>query len=136
MHFNINDEAPLKVMTKEQSDVHVVGVIFTQHFSLKKGLELFGDKADIAVQKELTQIHKMNTYEPVQKTDLTFKNRKKALAQLMFTTKKRNGDTKARRITDGSKQRTYDGYDKSDCSLPAAATDSIFLSGVIGTKNS
>ena len=52
---------PLKVMTEEQSDAHVVGVIFAQHFSLKKGLELFGNKADIAVQKELTQLHKMDT---------------------------------------------------------------------------
>ena len=31
----------------------------------------------------------------------------------------------------GSKQRSYDGYGKSDGSLPTVITDSIFLTGVI-----
>ena len=55
------------------------GVIFAQHFSLKKGLELFGEKADAAVQKVLNQIHVVDTYDPVHKTDLTIEDRKKAL---------------------------------------------------------
>ena len=63
---------PLKVTTEEQSDAHIVGVMFAQHFSLKKGLELFDEKADVLVQKELNQIHQMDTYEPVHKSDLTF----------------------------------------------------------------
>ena len=62
VHFNVEDDAPpLKMMTEEQLDAHIVGVIFAQHFSLKKSLELFGEKADIAVQKELKQIHQMDT---------------------------------------------------------------------------
>ena len=66
MHFNVNESAPLpKVMTKEWSDAYVVGVIFAQHFSMKKCLELFGDKANVVVQKELEQIHSMDTHEPV-----------------------------------------------------------------------
>ena len=57
-HFNVGDDAPpLKPMTEEQSYAHIVGVIFAQHFSLKKGLELFGEKSDTAVHKELSQIH-------------------------------------------------------------------------------
>ena len=87
-------------------------VVFTQHFRPKKDLELFGDKADVAVQKELEQIHAMDTYKPVHKSDLTFEDRKKALASLLFITEKRNGDIKARKVADGSKQRTYDGYNK------------------------
>ena len=67
-------------MTKEQSDAHIVGVIFAKHFNLKKGLELFREKEDAAVHKDLSQIHKMNTYEPVHKSYLMFKNRKKAFA--------------------------------------------------------
>ena len=63
-------------MTEEQSDVHIVGVIFDQHSSLKKGLELFGEKAEAAVHKKLTQIHKMDTYEPVYKSNLKFKDKK------------------------------------------------------------
>ena len=47
VHFNVDDDAPLpKVMTEEQLDTHVVGVIFAQHFSLKKDLELFGDEVN------------------------------------------------------------------------------------------
>ena len=69
-----------------------MGVIFAQHFSLKKGLELFGEKADVAVQKELNQIHQMDTYDPVHKSDLTFEDRNKPLASLMFISEKRNGD--------------------------------------------
>ena len=52
----------------------------------------------------------------------------------MFITEKRNGDIKARKVADGSKQRTYDGYDKSDGSSPTVATYCIFLTGVIDAK--
>ena len=38
---------------------------------------------------------------------------------------------KARKVADGSKQRTYDGYDKLDGSSPMVATDSIFPTGVV-----
>ena len=44
----------------------------------------------------------------------------------MFINEKINEDIKARKVADGSKQRTYDGYDKSDGSSPTVATDSIF----------
>ena len=86
------------------------------------------------MHKELTQIHKMETYEPVYKSNLTFEDKKKSLASLMFITENRNGDIKARKVADGSKQRTYDGYNKSDGSSPTVATDSIFLTGVIDAK--
>ena len=76
----------------------------------------------------------MDTYEQVHKSDLTFEDRKKALVSLMFITKKRNRDIKARKVADGSKQRTYDGYKKSDGYSPTVATDSIFLTGVIDAK--
>ena len=92
VHFNVGyDTPPLKTMTEEQSDAHIVGVIFSQNFSLKKRLEFFRGKVDAELHKELLQIHKMDTYEPVHKSDLTFEDRKKALASLMFITKKRNG---------------------------------------------
>ena len=73
----------------------------------------------------------MDTYKPVHNSDLTCKDRKKALVSLMFITEKWNGDIKARKVADGSKHRTYDGYDKADGSSPTVATDIIFLTGVI-----
>ena len=125
---------PIKTMTEEQLDTHIVGVIFSQHFSLQKGLELFRKKADAAVHKELLQIHKMDMYAPVHKTDLKFKDRGKYLALLMFITQKRNGDIKVRKFSDGSKQRTYNGHEKSNGYSLTVATDSIVLTGVIVTK--
>ena len=119
---------------EKQSDAHIVGVILAQQYSLKKELKLFGEKADAAVNKELRQIHVMETYEPVDPKTMTYEDRKKALASLLFITEKRNGDIKARKVADGSKQRSYDGYDKSDGSSPTVTTDSIFLTGVVDAK--
>ena len=68
VHFNIDDDnlAP-RVMSDEELEAHIVGVIFSQHFSLNKGLKLFGNNTNVAVQKELSQIHAMDTYEPIMK---------------------------------------------------------------------
>ena len=52
----------------------------------------------------------------------------------MFITEKTNGTVKARKVEDGSKQRTYDGYEKSDGSSPMVITESIFLIGVVDAQ--
>ena len=128
VNFNIDDDTQdPRAMSDEELEAHIVGVIFAHHFSLNKGLKIFGDKADVSVQKELSQIHTMDTYNHIMKSSLTIEDRRKALASLMFITKKRNGDIKARKVEDSSKQRTYDGYDKLDGSSPTVSTDSIFL---------
>ena len=132
MYFKIDGDILYpRSMSNEESDAHIVGVIFSQHFSLNIGLKLFGEKANFTVQKELLQIHVMDTYDPIMKSSLTVKDRIKALASLMFITEKSNGDIKARKVADGIKQRTYYGYDKSDGSSPTVLTDSIFLTGVV-----
>ena len=50
---------------------------------------------------------------------------------LLFITEKRNGDIKARKVAVGSKQRTYNGYNKSNDSSSTLNNDSVFLTGVI-----
>ena len=111
LNLNPNESAPSpKQMSKTQTDEYIVGVVFAQHFNLKKGLELFGDAADVAVKKELSHIHELSTYEPLALSELTSQERKDALEYLMFITEKRNGDIKARNVADGSKQRMYAGY--------------------------
>ena len=52
----------------------------------------------------------------------------------MFITEKKNSTVKARKVADGSKQRTYDGYEKSDGSSPTVITESIFLIGVVDAR--
>ena len=64
LHFN-DDAPPPPKMTEAQTYAHMLGDILVQKYGLKKGMELFGEKADAAVVKELTQIHELETYEPI-----------------------------------------------------------------------
>ena len=60
----IDENPPPVGFTEEQADDHIMGVILAQHFSLKKGIALFGDKAEQATTAELQAIHDMGTYAP------------------------------------------------------------------------
>ena len=73
----------------------------------------------------------MKTYKPMDSYTLAYQKIKDALALLLFIVRKRNRDIKARKVDVGNKQRTYDGYDKSNGSFPTVNTDSAFLVGVI-----
>ena len=48
------------------------------------------------------------------KSTLTPKQRHEALESLLLISEKQNRDVKAQKVADGSKQRSYDGYDWSD----------------------
>ena len=78
-----------------------------QQYNLRKGLELFGDKAELETVKELSQIHEMGTYVPLDAGGLTAEQKAKALSSLMFIVEKRDGRIKARKCAVGSKQRTF-----------------------------
>ena len=89
LRFTFNEDTPCPTaMSEEQSGAHIVGVVLAQQYSPKKGPELFGQKADAAVNKELSQIHDMETYEPVDPKTMMYEDRKKALAPLLFITEK------------------------------------------------
>ena len=55
------------------------GIILASHYSLKKGTELFGEKANDATTKELQQIHDMGTYEAQDSSKLTKQETREAL---------------------------------------------------------
>ena len=57
-----------------------------QQHGLKKGLQLFGYKANVAVQKELKKIYELETYEPILASDMSWEDNKKALEYLLFIT--------------------------------------------------
>ena len=132
--MELGPEGPLPSFTETQLDEHIVWVVLSHQHSIRKGRGLFGKKADTAITKELQQIHELETYDPVYKSDLSQKERKDALESLMFITEKTNGTVKARKIADGSKQHTYDGYEKSDGSSPTVITERIFLIGVVDAR--
>ena len=58
----------------------------------------------------------------------------KTLEYLLFIAEKRNGYIRARKVADGSKQRTYDGYYKAYGSSPTVITESIFFTGVVDAR--
>ena len=60
-----DDAPPTPEITEAQTYAHMLGDILVQKYGLKKGVEVFVEKADAAVVKELTQIHKLETYEPI-----------------------------------------------------------------------
>ena len=74
-----NDAPPPPDMTEANTDAQILGVIFVQQYGLNKGIEMFSEKAYAAVVKEFTQIHKLEMYEPIMASDLSWEEKKKAL---------------------------------------------------------
>ena len=93
-------------------------------YNLNQGLKLHGKQGEEAMQKELQQLHYMETFEPVDLKMLTYEGRKKVIASLMFLTEKHDGSIKAGACADGQKQWNY--TDKIDTALPMVMTESIF----------
>ena len=90
---------------------------------------------------ELTEVDDLETYEPQRIEDLTYEDEKEALESLILISEKRadqdgHKKIKGQCVTVDSKQRTYDGYEKSDGLLAMVITDSIFLTGVIEANES
>jgi hypothetical protein len=119
--INLNMNTPVQVQTPDEGwedddslTEYLLGVILVQQYNLKKGLELFGDKAEVATTKELQQIHNVGTYVPQEAKSLSRAERMKDLSALMFIVEERNGDIKAKKIAVGNKQRTFPGYVKSE----------------------
>ena len=116
----------------EDVDEHILGVLLAQTYSLSQATKLFGkDLSNTAVKKELTQIDLMDTYVPLHSRDLTEKQKQDALNAFLFLTQKRDSSIKARKVAIGSKQRTYDGYSKSDGTSPTVGTDSVIITAGI-----
>ena len=57
--------SPLRQMNDKECKAHVVGLVFAQMYSLRKGMELFGEKAKQATMTELLQIDDIETYRPL-----------------------------------------------------------------------
>ena len=67
--LNVNLDTPTQAPDEGWQDddnltKHFLGVILVQQYNLKKGLELFGERAEEATTKELHQIHDFGTYIP------------------------------------------------------------------------
>ena len=91
---------------------HILGVIMVQQFSLRAGINKFGDKATTSVSKELQKIHDMGTYKPVNPDKMTKEQKMDAMNSLLMISEKRDKKVKSRMVADGSIQRMRAGYKK------------------------
>ena len=87
-------EFQARTMDQVDTNIEVLGVIMIHQYNLRKGLELSGDKAEAATVKELSQIHEMGTYVPLNAGELTAEQKAKALSSLMFIVEKRDSRIK------------------------------------------
>ncbi len=97
------------------------------HYSMNAGIQKFETKGEAGVTKELTQMHDMSVFRPIEVESLTYDERKKALSLLMFLKEKRESSIKAHMCADGRKQRD-DTWSKQDTTSPMVATESVFSS--------
>jgi hypothetical protein len=72
---------------------------------MNAGTKKFKAKGEAGVTKELTQMHDMNVFRPIEGESLTYDEKKKALLSLMFLKEKRDSLIKARMCADRRKQK-------------------------------
>ena len=122
--FVVDNEVGIAMTAKGWQEV-----LETPQMSLKTGLCTFGDDGMKAVEKEMRQLHDHKVMTPVHKRCLTPKQRKQALAYLMFLKRKRCGKIKGRGYADSRKQRAYST--KEESTTPMVSTEAVFLTTVI-----
>ena len=65
INLNLDAEERPVLLTDEEVTDHIIGLIMAQQYSLKKGMELFDDRAGKATLKEMQQLHDLDTYTPL-----------------------------------------------------------------------
>jgi hypothetical protein len=127
--FSSDDLSDAKPIPEEDREEFALGVALV-HYSMNAGIKKFKEKGEAGVTKELTQMHDMNVFRPIEVESLTYDEKKKALSSLMFLKEKRDSSVKARMCADGRKQK--DGtWAKQDTTSPTVATESVFITTVI-----
>ena len=74
-------------MSEEEVDAHLLGIALVTQYNIKKGRELFGQKADDVILKEPTEIDSFETYQPLHADSLTEEQKRKA----RYSFSRRNG---------------------------------------------
>ena len=82
-----------------------------------------------AAHQEMFQTHDRATFTPVQKSDLTCAELKKAMESLAFLEEKRDSQIKGRACEAGSAKRPH--MPKEEAASPTAAAEAILIVGAI-----
>ena len=89
---------------------HVVQEHGQQHvvtYSLKAGINKFGDQAKASAHKEMKQLHNRSCFRPVHKHSLDKFKKHRAMESLLFLTEKQDKTIKSQHCANGSTQCTY-----------------------------
>ena len=134
--LNVNLDTPTQAPDEGWQDddnltEHLLGLILVQQYNLKKELELFGERAEEAIKKELHHIHDFGTYIPQDAKLLSREEQSKAFSEFMFIVENRNGVVKARKCAVGSKQRKFCGYMKSEWASTMVSTYGVIINSTI-----
>ena len=80
----------------------ILGIALAQYI-LKAGLRVLGERGENVVVKELSKIHDMYTFTPVDAANMTCEERRAAVSSLMFLKENFNGGVKRRSCANGAK---------------------------------
>jgi hypothetical protein len=105
------------------------GSQFVVTYSLKKGIQKWGERGRQSALKEMKQLHDRECFEPIHKHQLSQSERHRALESLLFLVEKRDGTIKSRHCANGSTQRDY--MSREDVSSPTVSTEATLLTAVI-----
>jgi hypothetical protein len=101
----------------------------TEQMNWKKGLKIFHDRGEEAVQAELKQIHDMEGFQPRHWHKLSAEERAQALKYLMYLKEKRDGSIKGRGCADGRPLWLY--TQKKETSSPTVSLAGLIMTCVI-----
>jgi hypothetical protein len=116
-------EEKLQAIHQEIASQHVIT------YSLKKGIQKFGDSAKEAATKEMQQMVDRKCFVPIDKEALNDVEKRRALESLIFLSEKKDGSIKARHCANGSTQREY--MQREEVASPTVNTESTMLTAVI-----
>jgi hypothetical protein len=103
--------------------------VILQQYSIGTCLKKFQEWGVNGPMKELSQMHNMCVFTPIQKSDLTPEERKRAMSSLMFLKENRDKTVKGQFCADGRKQRG--DWTKQETTSPTISTESVFLTSII-----
>lgn len=103
--------------------------LVTAQMTANKGVRIFGEAGEKAIEKELQQLLTLSVMHGVHAHQLTPDQRRAALRYLMFLKEKRCGTIKGRGCADGRKQRIY--KTKEETSSPTLSNEALFLTCLI-----
>jgi hypothetical protein len=125
---NVTHRVDKVMCTTSEEELGFMAYLLTQ-YNLKPGLRKFGTKGEKAALKEMSQLHIMDTWTPMEAEKLSREQSMRALSLLLFLKEKRMGDIKGRACMNGAPQRAH--IPKEDAASPTVLTESTFITATI-----